>query len=172
MRDSSDPSYRDLSYPRHMVGASLALVDATWTPDSTWHVVDYSDKIGHGEADFSQAVDNLLSWRAHRAARVRVKGEPTVGETVQLYFGLTVSPCRIISVERSPQRVALVYGTMYGHIECGEEAFIIERNSADDVIGRCVAFSRHSWWLARVFSTPARYVQWWATRRYVRGMAP
>jgi len=61
MRDSSDPSYRDLSYSRHMVGASLALADATWTPDSTWHVVDYSHKIGHGEADFSQAVDNLLS---------------------------------------------------------------------------------------------------------------
>ncbi|PQM75595.1 DUF1990 domain-containing protein [Corynebacterium sp. J010B-136] len=181
MQGNGNSIHQGLSYPRDMVGKSLLLADATWLPDSSWHVVDYAETIGHGEADFLKAVDNLLTWRAHRAAFVRVEeafrlgkpasGEPERGETVQLYFGPTVSPCRIIAVERSPRRVALVYGTMHGHIECGEEAFIIERDANDAVIGRCVAFSQHSWWLARLFSRPARVVQRWATKRYVRGMS-
>lgn len=170
MQDNKNSNFQGLSYPRQLVGKSLLLANAQWRPDDSWHVVDYSRTIGRGEDDFARAVDNLLSWRAHRAACVRVKGEPEPGETVQLYFGPTVSPCRIISVERSPRRVDLIYGTMHGHIECGEEAFIIELDSDDEVIGRCVAFSQHSWWLARLFSGPARIVQRWATKRYVRGM--
>ncbi|MEY8576992.1 DUF1990 domain-containing protein [Corynebacteriaceae bacterium 6-324] len=170
MQDNKNSSNQGLSYPHKLVGASLLLADAKWYPDDSWHVVDYARSIGRGEEDFARAVENLVSWRAHRSAFVRVDGSPEPGETVQLYFGPTVSPCRIISVERSPRRVALVYGTMYGHIECGEEAFIIELNSENDVIGRCVAFSQHSWWLARLFKGPARIVQRWATKQYVRGM--
>lgn len=170
MQIDKNSIYQGLSYPRQFVGASLLLADVQWFPDRPWHVVDYAQQIGRGEADFARAVQNLLSWRAHRAACVRVEGRPEPGETVQLYFGPTASPCRIISVESSPRRVVLVYGTMHGHIECGEEAFIIDLNSDDEVIGRCVAFSQHSWWLARVFSAPARIVQRWATKCYVRGM--
>lgn len=135
MQDNKNSNFQGLSYPRQLVGKSLLLANAQWRPDDSWHVVDYSRTIGRGEDDFARAVDNLLSWRAHRAACVRVKGEPEPGETVQLYFGPTVSPCRIISVKRSPRRVDLIYGTMHGHIECGEEAFIIELDSDDEVIG-------------------------------------
>ena len=170
MHGEQSPDYRDLSYPRDMVGASLKLADSTWHPDGSWTVVDYAHIIGRGEDDFLRAVDNLLTWRAHRSAAVCVRGKPVIGETVQLYFGPTVSPCRIIAVEHSPRRVALVYGTVHGHIERGEEAFLLELNSANEVIGRCVAFSQHSWWLARLLSGPARIVQRWATKRYVRGM--
>ena len=158
-----------LSYPRRLVGASLKLAEGTLLVDAPWYRVDYAEVIGHGEDDFQRAADNLFSWRAHRAAHVRVDGKPSAGEVVQLHFGPTVSPCRIISVERSRHRAVLVYGTMHGHIECGEEAFIVELSKDGEVTGRCVAFSQHSWWLARVFSGPARIVQRWATKRYVRG---
>ena len=156
-RDHS-PDYRDLSYPRDMVGASLKLAESAWHPDGSWTVVDYAQIIGRGEHDFLRAVDNLLTWRAHRSAAVCVRGEPVIGETVQLYFGPTVSPCRIIAVEHGPRRVALVYGTVHGHIERGEEAFLLELNSANEVIGRCVAFSQHSWWLARLLRSEERRV--------------
>ena len=116
-----------LSYPRRLVGASLKLAEGTLLVDAPWHRVDYSEVIGYGEDDFQRAADNLFSWRAHRAAHVRVDGKPSAGEAVQLHFGPTVSPCRIISVERSRHRAVLVYGTMHGHIECGEEAFIVEQ---------------------------------------------
>ena len=99
MHGEHSPDYRDLSYPRDMVGASLKLADSTWHPDGTWTVVDYAHIIGRGE-----------------------------------------------------------------------EAFLLELNSANEVIGRCVAFSQHSWWLARLLSGPARIVQRWATKRYVQGM--
>lgn len=167
----------NLSYPRDMVGASVCLTAGTWEPGKPWHVVDYAQVIGHGEQDFQCAVDNLFAWRAHKAVGVRVVGKPQQGSTVQLHFGPTVSPCRIISASRTEgedgtRQAVLVYGTEYGHIECGEEAFIIEMNLEGEVIGRCVAFSQHSWWLARLFSGPAGVVQRWATRRYVRGMKP
>src|SRR5690625_6745416 len=109
-----------LSYPRGLVGASLKLAEGALLVDAPWYRVDYAEVIGHGEDDFQRAADNLFSWRAHRAAHVRVDGKPSAGEAVQLHFGPTVWRCWVISVVRSGHRAVLVFGASHGHITRGD----------------------------------------------------
>ncbi|QNH96009.1 DUF1990 family protein [Corynebacterium anserum] len=98
--------------------------------------------------------------------------QPRVGDVIVLRFGLTSNPCRILHLEKSTTRTVLVYGTLSGHIERGEEAFIIERQEDGSVTGRCLAFSQHAWWLAKAGAPIARWVQKRETRLYVDGMRP
>ena len=153
-------------------GASMS--DAT--SDRTWHVVDHSAALGHGEACFRAASYRLNSWRTHSHARVGVElisEEDARGtDIVRLHFGPTTSPCAIIYREHSKHRTVMVYGTLAGHVECGEEAFIVELASDGTVTGRCVAFSKHAWWLAKLGAPVARWVQRRENRLYVEGMRP
>ncbi|WIM72429.1 DUF1990 family protein [Corynebacterium suedekumii] len=64
------------------------------------------------------------------------------GRLVRLSVGPTLSPCLILHEETTPTRTVLVYGTLPGHVECGEEAFIVSMAENGQVSGRCVAFSR------------------------------
>lgn len=162
-----------LTYPEHLQLASLALADGTPPAElgigPEWTIVDHSEVLGRGSGCLAAAGERLLDWRAHAHARVRVNRE---GRLVRLSFGPTLSPCLILAEERTPTRTVLVYGTLPGHVECGEEAFIVSMAEDGTVTGRCVAFSRHAWWLARVGAPVARLVQRVVTRGYVAGMRP
>lgn len=168
-----------LTYPASLrlftlrIAEGASLLDATG--DHTWHLVDHAQTIGHGEKDFLAASHRLHSWRAHAHARVGVEeegGRGTAQEVVRLHFGPTTSPCRILYREQTARRTVMVYGTLPGHVECGEEAFIIELGQDGTVTARCVAFSKHAWWLAKLGAPVARWVQAYETRRYVDGMRP
>jgi uncharacterized protein (UPF0548 family) len=70
-----------------------------------------------------------------------------------------------------PNRKGFAYGTLPGHPECGEEAFIVDQTDDGSV-----------WLTIRSFSRPATW-QWWAlypllriaqeifTRRYFRSLS-
>ncbi|WP_290215978.1 DUF1990 domain-containing protein [Corynebacterium atrinae] len=159
-----------LTYPDHLQLATLALADGLPSGvDDSWHLTDCSAVLGTGESVFAAASISLVTWRAHARAGVRVCQD---GPLVRLQFGPTLSPCLILFEERTPTRTVIVYGTLPGHVECGEEAFIVEMAEDGTVTGRCVAFSRHAWWLARLGAPVARAVQRWVTARYVDGMRP
>lgn len=159
-----------LTYPDHLHLATLALAEGSSAGiDDSWHLTDHSAVLGTGEEVFTAASIRMLTWRAHAHAGVTVHQE---GRLVRLSFGPTLSPCLILHEERTPTRTVLVYGTLPGHIERGEEAFIVEMAEDGTVRGRCVAFSQHSWWLARLGAPIARAVQRWVTARYVDGMRP
>lgn len=97
------------------------------------------------------------------------------GDTAKLAVGfgpLRVSaPCRVIYVIDEPNRKGFAYGTLPGHPESGEEAFIIDQTEDGSV-----------WLTVRSFSRPAGW-QWWAvypllriaqvavTRRYFRSLS-
>ena len=162
-----------LTYPEHLRLASLALADGASPAElgitDDWTIVDQSLVLGRGEGCFTAATRRLLDWRAHAHAHVRAERE---GRLVRLSIGPTLSPCLIVAEETTATRTVLVYGTLPGHVECGEEAFIISLAEDGTVTGRCVAFSRHAWWLARLGAPMASLVQRVVTRAYLRGMRP
>nr|WP_269902576.1 DUF1990 domain-containing protein [Terrimesophilobacter mesophilus] len=81
------------------------------------------------------------------------------------------APCRVIYVIDEPNRKGFAYGTLPGHPEDGEEAFIVDQTEDGSV-----------WLTIRSFSRPGGW-QWWAvypvlrcaqaviTRRYFRALS-
>jgi uncharacterized protein (UPF0548 family) len=65
-------------------------------------------------------------------------------------------PCRVIYIIDEPNRKGFAYGTLPGHPESGEEAFIVDRTTDGSV-----------WLTIRSFSRPSAW-QWWATYPVLR----
>lgn len=161
-----------LSYPAYLQLATLKLAKGR-TPEELglrrWKITDHSAVLGHGEDVYRAAAERLHTWQVHAHAKVRARRR---GNLVRLHFGPTTSSCLIIREEQTPTRTVMVYGTLPAHVESGEEAFIISLAPDGTVTGRVIAFSRHAWWLAKLFGPVARSMQRWANRRYVAGMRP
>lgn len=80
-------------------------------------------------------------------------------------------PARVVWVVDTTSLVGFGYGTLPGHAESGEEAFIVERRADDSVWFTIRAFSRPPmlWW--RAVDPVLRRVQAAMTRRYERAAA-
>jgi uncharacterized protein (UPF0548 family) len=103
-----------------------------------------------GDADvFHAAVENVMTWRMHRAAGFRITAEPARdGLDVVGFLGPFRVPCRVVWTLAEPARAGFGYGTLPGHPERGEEAFVVEAR-ADGVWLVVSAFSRPAIWLTR-----------------------
>ncbi|WP_042419001.1 DUF1990 domain-containing protein [Streptacidiphilus anmyonensis] len=103
-------------------------------------------RIGHGEAAFRAAADALATFRMHRRLPVGVTASApraeTGAEVTVTLAGVVRAPCRIVWVVDEPDRYGWAYGTLTGHPECGEEAFLLTRDGGGDVRLDVVAFSR------------------------------
>jgi len=80
-------------------------------------------------------------------------------------------PVRIVYRVDEPKRKGFAYGTLHGHPETGEEAFIVEQKDDGSVWLTVRAFSRPStrfWW---VMQPVLRVMQELYTRRYLRALA-
>lgn len=163
----------ELTYPEQFKGHALRLLNGETAQDlglDGWQITDRSLVLGQGRECFSHAVDRLFSWRAHESAGVKVQD---LGEDrLELKFGPTLSPCLVLERSLDNSQAVLVYGTLSGHVESGEEAFHIEMASDGTVTGRCVAFSRPAWIWARIGAPVARLVQLYITVKYLNGMKP
>jgi uncharacterized protein (UPF0548 family) len=81
------------------------------------------------------------------------------------------APARVVYVIDEPTRRGFAYGTLPGHPEDGEEAFIVDRTADGSVWLEIRAFSRPAnggWWL--VYPV-LRMSQWFYTRRYLRALS-
>ncbi|MFF4878882.1 MULTISPECIES: DUF1990 domain-containing protein [unclassified Micromonospora] len=124
---------------------------------------------------FEVAAEAVLSWRLHRAAGVRMRTDaPRATEGVLVTAGLGVGPariwgpCRVVWSEESPGLAGFGYGTLPGHPERGEEAFVVGRDDAGAVWFEVRAFSRPDRWLTRAAGPAVQAVQhtyaWWLGR--------
>ncbi len=52
------------------------------------------------------------------------------------------APCRVVYTVNEPDRQGFACGTLPGHPECGEEAFLVERDDDGAVTFAITAFSR------------------------------
>lgn len=99
--------------------------------------------------------------RASTSQPLRATAEP--GGVVVLGLGLGASrisaPCRVVYVIDEPDRRGFAYGTLPGHPERGEEAFIISRHRDATVTFTITAFSRPASPLGKAAGPAGRAVQ-------------
>ncbi|WP_157597247.1 DUF1990 domain-containing protein [Streptacidiphilus rugosus] len=111
-------------------------------------------RLGHGEAAFRTAAELLMDWRMHRRIPVAVAASTPraeVGTQVRITLaGVVRGSCRVVWVVDDPERRGWAYGTLPGHPECGEEAFLVSCDAGGDVWLDVTAFSRPGGRLARV----------------------
>lgn len=125
---------------------------------------------------FDRGVAGIRTWAPHRGAGLTVAPPHAVelGATVAVAAPLgpitAVAVCRIVSIVDEPSRYGFAYGSLPGHPERGEEAFLIERREAGAVF-RIVAFSKPAELLARLGGPITRRIQQAATKRYLDGLA-
>ncbi len=132
-------------------------------------------RIGDSQV-FDRAVAALRRWAVHEMASVRIfpHGCPvSLGATILAVISLgpaqVVAPCRIVRVIDEFDRFGFAYGTLPGHPERGEEAFLIERRS-DGTFFSIIAFSRPADPLARLAGPISRAVQLAITRRFMNAL--
>jgi len=126
-------------------------------------------QIGEGAEIFERAVSALKRWRQFDLGWVGVVSSDTPvqpGAIVAVCahtFGLwSLNACRIVYVidESEPcRRFGFAYGTLPGHVECGEERFTVEQHADGSVHYDIFAFSRPRHPLARLGLPLARRLQ-------------
>ncbi|HEY6279954.1 MAG TPA: DUF1990 domain-containing protein [Streptosporangiaceae bacterium] len=132
--------------------------------------------LGPGQATFDRAAAALSGWAMHRAAGLRVtaSGPAEPGAVVAMALGWgparITACCRVVYTVREPGRHGFGYGTLPGHPESGEEAFLVELGPGGDVTFTIRAFSRPATALARSAGPAGRLVQDYFTRRYLRAL--
>lgn len=81
------------------------------------------------------------------------------------------APCRVVYVIDEPRRKGFAYGTLPGHPESGEEAFIVEQTEDGSVWLTIRAFSRPGGWAWWAVYPVLRIAQIVFTRRYLRALS-
>jgi uncharacterized protein (UPF0548 family) len=155
----------DLTYTT--VGATFGK-----TPMPAGYVVDSTRvELGRGQAAFDRARTGLANWQQFNLGWLEAFPNDTpirVGETVLVIAragGMWwTNAARIVEVlddtSASSSRFGFAYGTLPGHVETGEERFLIEWDLATDIVWfDILAFSRPRHWLVRLKRRRARAMQ-------------
>jgi uncharacterized protein (UPF0548 family) len=157
------------TYPE--VGATASVMPAGY------HCVQRSEVIGRGAAFFAGASEALMSWEMHQRAGLHVttsaaRAEPDAVAVMRLGLGSLgfVVPCRVVYVVDEERRIGFAYGTLHGHPESGEEAFVVELLDDEQVRLHITAFSRPARWFTKLGGPVARRAQHVMTDRYVRAL--
>ncbi|MGW1076701.1 DUF1990 family protein [Streptomyces sp. NPDC002537] len=126
------------------------------TPPGGYHRLRVPTRVGHGRACFEAAADVLLSWGMHRAMPwVRITDAPRAAPGVTVTVSLGAGPlrvsgtCAVVWTVAEPGRAGFAYGTLPGHPERGEEAFLVTLDDAGEVWLTVTAFSRPAAWFTR-----------------------
>jgi uncharacterized protein (UPF0548 family) len=162
---AAQPTYPDL-------GATLVGQRPEGFHHDTYEVV-----LGTGVDTFDRAVTGLKNWEAHRIAGVRVFPEgleietgATVIVTLGTFLMALAAPCRIVGVIDGQNRWGFAYGTLPGHPEQGEEAFVVSIAPDETVRFEITAFSRPGELLVRVSGPVGRGFQQGGTRNYLQAL--
>jgi len=166
-RALEDAGTAQFSYPE---------VGATRTADlpDGYRIDRYERSLGAADGRFERAVAALRSWQGHIGAGVRIYPTGAMVETgkpvllVARTLGLwSVLPCRVVYTAESGSWFTLAYGTLPGHLECGEVAMTVERAEDGEVVARIVSFSKTVDPLARAAGPLARRIQTRVTNGYL-----
>jgi uncharacterized protein (UPF0548 family) len=161
----AEPTYSD-------IGATLA----GKRPEG-FHHDRYDAALGQGPDIFQRAVTGLKTWKAHRLPGMGVfpdHQEIRTGATVVVTLGTSILalavPCRIVSVIDGQTRWGFAYGTLPGHPEQGEEAFVVSIAPDQTVRFEIESFSRPGDPLVRLAGPIARGIQKGGTAGYLRAL--
>lgn len=131
--------------------------------------------VGTGPETFAAVVAGVKSWHIHRHAGLRLRPTspaPAAGAaftaTLRLLLIPLRIPCRVVWVHEQPSHYGYGFGTLPGHPEAGEEAFLVSLADDGRVWFTIRAFSRPVTWYARLGGPVTRWLQDRVTDRYVR----
>lgn len=167
--DTALAGYDRQSFTYHDVGATRG------QPPAGYHHSRLRRAVGHGDRDFARAAEIVRSWDMHRGSGLAVAatGPATEGRTVVLAvpkpLGLLI-PCRVVYVVDEPRTKGFGYGTLPGHPESGEEAFLVTIDDTGAVWLDITAFTRPGSSLVRLVGPIARGLQHLALHSYVRSV--
>ncbi|MBB4854438.1 uncharacterized protein (UPF0548 family) [Mycobacteroides chelonae] len=139
-----------------------------------YHHVRESRQIGTGKARLEEAAASLMRFGIQRGIGLRVlTSAPAAAEGVNVAMRLWPfwALCRVVYLVDEPNRRGFAYGTLQGHPETGEEAFIVRFDPANDVVSvEITAFSKPSFWWGRVGNLAVKQLQRAVTHRYLRAV--
>ena len=187
------------TYPNAPVtyGAVGATRGSTFTvlPPAGFRRVHRSARIGHGEARWVFAREQILTWGVKRRSGFGVTLLPRdphgetldlssaggkhphvrAGDTIVLSVGrgrLTAhEPVRVVYVVDEPSIAGFAYGTLEGHPLRGEESFMVERRDDNSVWMTVRSFSRPASFRWMLLSPALRLFQYIVVGRYLRALA-
>ncbi len=123
-------------------------------------------RIGQGDAAFQKAAEAIRQWKMFPPGWTVIlpRNAPIeAGETIAMYARFMGfwwrNSCRIVYTINEPGRFGFAYGTLPGHIECGEELFMVEKDEAGQVWYTLRAFSKPRHWLVKLAYPIVRLLQ-------------
>jgi uncharacterized protein (UPF0548 family) len=147
-------------------------VGATATVPPPTHIVDHTRvELGSGAALFQKAQKALTQWKHFELGWMHawptdtpIRAEETVGVVVRAAGFWWLNAARIVYVvdesDKAATKFGFAYGTLPGHVESGEERFLVEWDHRDDrVYYDIVAFSRPRHFLTRLAKRRVRKLQ-------------
>ncbi|MGA8210141.1 MAG: DUF1990 domain-containing protein [Nocardioidaceae bacterium] len=140
-------------------------------PTGFHHLEEVLD-LGAGRRAYEHAVETLMTWRMHTGAGLRVSASADragPAEVVRCRLGPLRIPCRVVWVVAGPGAAGFGYGTLPGHPEAGEEAFVVTC-SDDRVQLRVTAYSRPGGLATRLAGPAGRWGQRLMVRRYAAAL--
>jgi uncharacterized protein (UPF0548 family) len=159
----------DLTYPE--VGRTRGEIPGGY------HYLQRTVVLGNGRDRFERATRALLGWEMQSRAGVSVRASSQTvekGAVAVLRLGWSAlgidAPVRVVYVVDEERRSGFAYGTLPGHPERGEEAFVVELLGDGSVRFTISAFSRPASLLARLGGPVSRIVQSRVTNRYLRAI--
>jgi uncharacterized protein (UPF0548 family) len=164
----SEQSVLPLTYREQ--GASLAVMPDGYRQDR-WT----ADLGPFSSGQLERAAHALLSWQAQRGAGLTivpatpVRDGATFAIVIKLPVGFVTAAGRVVRVLDEPDRRGFAYGTLPGHPEQGEEAFVVA-GEAERLVLTVQAFSRPRHPLARLGGPVTRALQRQANLRYLDAM--
>jgi uncharacterized protein (UPF0548 family) len=140
---------------------TYSAVGATSGTPPAGFVVDHTRiGLGEGESVFRSAIAALQRWEQFRLGWVEASPSDTpiqsgavvavLGRALGLWW---LNSCRIVYVVDEPgpiSRFGFAYGTLPGHVEQGEERFLVEWNRNDSSV----------WYDILAFSRPNHLLTW------------
>ncbi|MFO1003225.1 MAG: DUF1990 domain-containing protein [Planctomycetaceae bacterium] len=161
-KPSSEAIQRFLAQQKNCEFTYSAIGGTEKTPPAGF-VVDHTRvRLGTGHAVFDEATAVLrgwgqfqLGWVESSSCDIPLEQEQMVAVLARIFGVWCLNACKIISVidvaTNECQRFGFMYGTLPGHVECGEERFLIEWDRSDDSVWYDIlAFSRPQHLLARL----------------------
>ncbi len=123
-------------------------------------------QLGTGAEVFARGCDAIRAWKMFPPPLAWIEPLPIpiregelAGVVIRAMGLWWLNAARIVYVIDEPRRFGFAYGTTTGHVECGEERFLVEHLEDDSVWYDLRAFSRPRYWAVRAGKPFARVLQ-------------
>ncbi|HMJ78760.1 MAG TPA: DUF1990 domain-containing protein [Iamia sp.] len=149
------------------------LVGALLTDDPPDPDLAVERELGSGQEVFDRAVACFRSLGAARAAGTVWPDDATAELGATVLVAAPIGPLTVVAVNRivevvdEPDRWGFAYGTLPGHIEIGEEAFVVARRADGTVVARITARSHAALPAARLLQPVFVPIQRRFAQRYL-----